>query len=224
MPAPRAPAADESIMGKILGIGRFPALFTIFALLSEVFSIIPVKHKGMMTFMGSMHVLEPGIGIKVPFLGTLENVNVGFDTDFTEHATCISRDYIDITFDKVYVDNQFACGNNNTCYTKIMTDYFISDSKTKAKNPEMTVPEDGIIFKHLPEAMAKACKSMTAHKMLTHWHELYPTIIAELKTKVPPGIDIIAVRTERPYFKNIPWRTSIRGIIWSNLYVILTGR
>jgi hypothetical protein len=53
---------------------------------------------------------------------------------------------------------------------------------------------------------------------------MYPIIIDELRSKVPPGIDIIAVRTERPDFKGIPWRTSIRGIISSNIYVVLTGR
>lgn len=230
MPAPRAPSAADkpTFVDKVLGFGmylaRFPVLLTIIAVILDSLSIIPVKHKGMMTLLGTMHVLEPGIGFNVPYIGTLENINVGFDTDFTEHVKCISRDYVDIKFDKVYVDNQFSCNNNITCYKKLMTDYFISDSKTKAKHPKMLVPEDGIIFKHLPEAMAKACKTMKAHTMLTRWHEMYPIIIDELRAKVPPGIDIIAVRTERPDFKGIPWRTSIRGIISSNVYVVLTGR
>ena len=194
-------------------------LLGIAALILNVLVIVPVKHKGMVTLFGSMHIKESGIGFILPYFSTIQNVNIGFDTDFTENVKCISRDYIDITFSKVYVDNKFACGENVTCYKRIFTDYFISDSKVKAKNPTMIVPEDGIIFKHVPEAMAKACKTMKAHTMLTRWHELYPIVIKELKSKVPQGIDVIAVRSERPTFKKIEMHTSIIGIISSNLYV-----
>lgn len=195
-------------------------------ILADTLVTVPMKHKGMVTRFGSMHVLEPGVRFKIPYWSMLHNVNVGFDTDFTENVKCISRDNVDVIFTKVYVDNKFSCGDNTSCYKRIFTDYFLSDAKTKAKaksSAKTVVPEDGIIFKHMPETMAKACKTMNAHTMLTRWHELYPAIIQELKAQVPPGIDIIAIRTDRPIFHHVALRTSIYGIISSNIYVVVTS-
>jgi len=192
-------------------------------MVTSVFQIVPIKHKGMRNRFGEVSVKEPGIRIVLPYIDLLENINIGFDTDYKTSVTCISKDNVFMKFPRVYVDNKFNCGNDNNCYTTIYVNYFISDAKIKAKNIDKIVPEDGTIFKHINQAMAIACSKIYAYETRKNWHLLYPVILENLRKMVPNGIQIIAVRTDQPIFNDIEWRTSTLGIISSKLYVTATG-
>ena len=188
------------------------------------FTIINIKHVGMVTRIGTIsRVLYPGFNLIYPLIDKVDQINVGFDTDFTSKLTCISEDNVIMTFPAIYVDNEYHCNKNATCYTEIYVKFFLSDAKIKAKNDNKIVPEDGTIFKHMPEALSIACSKVKAYQTQKSWHVLYPHIIDVLKEKVPDGVNVIAVRTDRPIIPNSEYRTSIGGIISSHAYVAITG-
>jgi hypothetical protein len=192
------------------------ALATIITLTPCV--VIKPNYEGMVTRFGTVHHKEAGLRVVIPYIDSVEPIYSGFDTDFVSGATCVCQDNIVVTFPKVYIDNQMNCGNSSECYIDLYKTYFISDSKVKAKSADKTVPEDGTIFKHLPEALSIACSKVRAGKLYKNWHILYPDILEILRKKVPSGITIHAVRTDRPKIPNVEWRTSIVGTVSSWLY------
>jgi len=197
---------EYAIIGTLLGV-------------MNPFLIVPPNYEGMVTRFGTIHHKEAGLRVVIPLIDSVTTIYSGFDTDFVSGATCVCQDNVVVKFPKVYVDNQMNCGNSSQCYIDLYKTYFISDSKVKAKNPDdKTVPEDGTIFKHLPEALSLACSKVRAGKLYKNWHILYPDILDILKKKVPNGISVLAVRTERPIIPSVEWRTSIAGTISSWMY------
>lgn len=180
--------------------------------------VIKPNYEGMVTRFGTVHHKEAGLRVVIPYIDSVEHIYSGVDTDFVSSATCVCQDNIVVKFPKVYIDNQMNCGNSSECYIDLYKTYFISDSKVKAKNADKTVPEDGTIFKHLPEALSIACSKVRAGKLYKNWYILYPDILEILRKKVPHGISVLAVRTDRPIIPSVEWRTSILGTISSWLY------
>jgi len=199
-------------------------IYVIYAIITTIIQVVPVKHMGMVTRLGKVHIARPGINVIIPYIDHLENINIGFDTDFKDTVYCVSKDNIVLNFPRIYIDNKFSCSNiNETCFTDLYINYFISDTKTKAKYTHKIVPEEGTIFKHISQAMAIACADIYAYETRKNWHFLYPAILNNLRKMVPNGIDVIAVRTDQPKFKDIEFRTSIAGIISSKIYVAMAS-
>lgn len=193
-------------------------------LVSAVFAynavrLTPVKHRGMINRFGVITSMPPGIGLKIPFIDTQENIHTGFDTDFVENAKCMSADNVLLTFRKVYADNRFSCNiANATCFNLVYIDHYISDSQVKAKSGGKFVPEMGTIFKHLPKAMSKACRKYMSYQLKKSWHLIYQDVLNELNAESPDGIEVVAIRTDQPTFANEEWRMSISGMLSSNIY------
>jgi len=214
---------DEFIVKMFIILIAIISLFVGIYIVSP-FAIINVKHVGMVTRLGTVRVLYPGFNIIYPVIDKVDQINVGFDTDFTSKLTCISEDNVIMSFPGIYVDNEYSCNKNASCYTDIYVKYFLSDAKIKAKNDHKIVPEDGTIFKHMQEALSIACSKVKAYQTQKTWHILYPHIIDVLRKKVPQGVNVIAVRTDRPIIPKTEYRTSIQGIISSHMYVAITKR
>jgi hypothetical protein len=195
-------------------------ILTAFGLNVVPVNVVPVNNVGMVTRLGSVRFTPGGLNYIVPFLDTSKNMHVGFDTDFTHQVHCITKDHVKVTFPTVYIDNNITCPNDK-CYVDLYTKYFLSDSKVKAKGSGKVVPEDGTIFKHLPEAMSIACSKVRAYEMHHGWHKLYPSILDVLRKLVPDGVNVIAVRADPPIIPDVLYTMSVFGMIHSYVYVWL---
>jgi hypothetical protein len=202
-----------------IGIG----LLSIIILYTDLIAI-PANSHGMKIYYGNVYdVASPGLNVR--FLGSVDTIITGFDTDFKDNVTCKTRDNYYINIPRVYIDNEFSCDKNNrTCYTDIYVRYFMTDSKPLAKSISRYVPEDGMIFKHLPEIMTNVCRNLTAYETQTDkWVAQFPTIVKHLQEKVPHGIKISGVRLDRPILPNVDWIMSASGVISSWIYRTVIG-
>jgi hypothetical protein len=197
-------------------------VYSYVGLIALSFWIVPVNNVGIINRFSSLYVQHPGIRLKIPFIDSVVPIHTGYDTDFTTNIQCFSRDNVLLKFPKFYIDNQFNCNTkDSSCFIDIYKKYFLSDSKAKAKfiSFNKLVPEDGMIFKHIHDTMAVACKTITAYQSQKDWHLMYPVILKSLREKVPPGIQIISVRTDRPEINNRDWILSIPGVITYTTYM-----
>jgi hypothetical protein len=198
------------------------SIMFIYIVLNSLFFIVPVNNVGIVNRFSKLYVKHPGFHFKRPFIDSYDFIYTGFDTDFTTNVKCFTSDNVVTKFSKIYVDNEFNCDiTNSTCFIEMYTKFFITDSKIKAKNSNynIIVPEDGIIFKHIHDTMSAACKTITAYQSQKDWQSIYPIVLKLLREKVPNGINIINIRSEKP---DIPYPDrvlSISGFLSNTIYL-----
>lgn len=181
--------------------------------------IIPINNVGIINRFSSLSVRQPGILFRIPFIESYIPIHTGFDTDFTTNVQCFSKDNILLKFPTFYIDNEFNCNpKNSSCYIDIYSKYFLVDTQSKKLSFKF-IPENGMIFKYIHDTMAIACKTITAYQSQKEWFIMYPIIIESLREKVPPGIRIINVRTDRPEINNRDWILGTSGIITNTIYL-----
>lgn len=185
-----------------------------------VFSVaIPSNSRGVVTLYGKIQkIIMPGFNVLYPF-DKVHVIKTELDTDFKDNVVCKTFDNYYITIPRIYIDNEFV-GDNESLMT-LYSKYFISDSKVSSKGENKTVPEDGMIFKFIPEVMAEVCNSITAYKTQTNqWTSLFPIIRHMLQVRVPKGINIVGVRLDRPILPHLGYTMSITGMSINTMYVL----
>lgn len=191
----------------------FKTAVVAFAVIFMLFTVaIPANSRGVKSFYGHIYdVARPGLTVKSPFV-KIDSIVTGFDTDFKENIICKTWDNVYIRIPRIYVDNEFDC-KDDKCIIDLYTRYFITDAKTRSKYTNKYVPEDGMIFKYIPEVMTEVCQMVTAYQTQTNkWVALFPIIQKKLQERVPKGIKIHAVRMDRPDVRNLEWHTSVIGM------------
>jgi len=195
---------------------------------------ISTNHHGFVTRYGKViDVLDPGLNYVFPIITHVEEVKTGFDTDWTTDVTCVSRDNINVVIPNIYIDNEFNCKSvdsaskesvSKDCMTKQYSMYYMqSDAKFKAKQSRETafIPENGIIFKYLPEVLAPYCKQLNAYQMRTsEWYKMFPDILISLQKKVGTNVKIHAIRLDNPVFDKMEYRVSLPAVFSTWIYNI----
>lgn len=179
----------------------------------RTFKAVPANGRGIKTFYGKIYeVAKPGITF-VPPWSEIDIIVTGLDTDFKEDVICKTSDNEYITIPRMYVDNQFNC-TTDQCIIDLYVNYFITDSKVRAKGESKYVPEDGMIFKYRSQVLAEVCETLTAYQTQTEkWVSTFPVVRDKLQKLVPNGILIHHVRMDPPILKNLEWRMSVWGMI-----------
>lgn len=212
------------------GINKHLKMICIFTL--TYFSInhvaIPANATAIRTIFGKPEsIINPGLYIRRPY-DKIDVIITGLDTDFKDKLVCKTYDNYYITIPRIYIDNSIECVNDK-CILDIYRNYFITDSKMRSKYDNKYVPEEGMIFKYIPEVITKNCQKITLYETQTNkWVDLFANIKDDLQKLVPNGIKIHSVRMEKPDFnqnKNIEYVTSYVGMYTNMIYrfTILTA-
>jgi len=173
----------------------------------------------LLRFNKVVDVLQPGLHFMYPF-DTIDEVTTGFDTDWTTDLYCFSQDNVKLTIKNAFVQNEYACHPlDKKCFMDIYIKYHMTDAKAKAKSAKQYVPEDGIIFKYIPEVLAKHCQTLKAYETRTDkWSKLFPEILKDLEKVVDKNIKLTGYRMDIPTFDNPSGRLSYLGIVESHIY------
>jgi hypothetical protein len=191
-------------------------------------SIRTNNHGFVTCYSKVQNVIEPGLNFMSPIC-SVDEQTTGYDTDWTTDVQCTSRDNIPVLIKNVYVQNEWNCKSANAtaekeCMIAVYKKYYLTDSKFKAKFNNKFVPEDGIIFKYLPEVLAPYCKQIHAYQMRSQkWTNMFPSMLLDLQEKVDPRIKLTGVRMDFPVFKNQEAHMKLHNIIAAQAYTLLVA-
>lgn len=186
--------------------------------------IVAFDSVGVVTRFGNVSsVNTPGLYVGYPYpIDVMKKFVVTLNTDYKMNIVFKTRDrYFMQT--NMYIDNYIDCPK----FPKEEYDRCIIDIYSKfyaIEGSEKDLPEEGMIFKYIPQIMTKHGSTLLAAETQTYkLIELFPKIKADLQEKVGKYIKIENIRLDNPVMKenNMEWIHSLTGIICSRIYRIV---
>lgn len=218
-------ARKDKINITIEGISYIVIIFVLYWVYALFFGhVVTFDSVGVVTRFGNVSsVNTPGLYVGYPYpIDIMKKFVVTLNTDYKKNIVFKSRDrYLMET--NIYIDNYIECPKTpkeayDACITDIYGKFYAIEGSDK------DLPEEGMIYKYIPEIMMKhGAKLLASETQTPKWIDLFPLIKQDLQEKVGNYIKIENVRLDTPYMNqnDMDWIHSITGIICSRIYRLI---